>query len=46
MTIIERPIRRTVTPSLRDLDNIVDAEWRPIPRYVLWWRAIIRSLRA
>lgn len=46
MMLIERPIRRTVTPSLRDLDNIVDVEWRPIARYVTIWRAIIRSLRA
>jgi hypothetical protein len=46
MTMIERPTRRTRTPSQRELDNTVDAEWWPIPRYVLWWRAIVRFFYA
>jgi hypothetical protein len=45
MTMIEPPLKRTITPSLRDIANIVDAEWRPIPRYVLVWRAFLRLFR-
>jgi hypothetical protein len=43
--MVERPRKRTVTPSLRDLQNIEDADWKPIPRYVLWWRAFIAWFR-
>jgi len=45
MTMIEHPVKRTVTPSLRELANVEDAVWRPVPRYVLWWRAFIRWFR-
>ena len=45
MTMIEHPRKRTVTPSQRDLDNIEDAQWRPIPRYVLLWRKFLAWFR-
>jgi hypothetical protein len=45
MTMIERPRKRTVTPSQRELDTTEDAVWYPVPRYVLLWRAFIGWFR-
>lgn len=44
MTMLERPIHRTKTPSQRELDNVEDAVWRPIPQYILLWRKLVQSL--
>lgn len=46
MMFVEPPRVRKVVPSLVDLNNIEDADWRPIPRYELLWRALVRWLRA
>lgn len=44
MVIIEPPRICKVVPSLRDLENIEDAVWRPIPRWKLYARSIKKRL--
>jgi hypothetical protein len=41
MVIIEPPKKKTVTPSQKDVDNIVDAEWREIGK----WEEFIRNIK-
>jgi len=46
MIIIEPPRIRKVVPSLRDMANIEDAVWRPVPRWKLYARSIKKRLTA
>jgi hypothetical protein len=42
MTIVEKPRTHKVVPSLRDLNNIEDAQWRRISKVELVVRRIVR----
>jgi hypothetical protein len=42
MTVIEPPRVRKAVPSLRDLNNIEDAQWRPLTRFELAVRGIVK----
>lgn len=44
MIIVEPPRIRKVVPSLRDMENIEDAVWRPVPRWKLYLRDIKKRL--
>jgi hypothetical protein len=45
MVIIEPPKKKTVTPSQKDIDNIVDAEWRELSKLEIFIRNIKKSFR-